>query len=65
MGPAAIIGMLLSSTLAAAVITIEIFGLATSFTAGLAAVIGFQITRHKTIYDYTVSHPGFHPETNV
>ncbi len=40
--------------LAAAVITIESFGLQYGFPAGIAAVVGFQINRHNTIYDYTV-----------
>ncbi|MBN1760659.1 MAG: hypothetical protein JW863_20185 [Chitinispirillaceae bacterium] len=40
--------------LAAAVMTIELFGLQYSFPAGFSAVIGFQVMRHKTIYDYAV-----------
>lgn len=50
-------GMLASSMnipLAAAIIAIESFGLQYSFPAGIAAIIGFQINRHQTIYDYTV-----------
>ncbi len=46
---------MLSSTMnvpiAAAIITIEVFGLWYSLPAGLAAVVGFQINRHNTIYD--------------
>lgn len=48
-------GMLSSAMnvpLAAAVMAIEIFGLQYSFPAGLAAILGFQVTRHITIYDY-------------
>jgi chloride channel protein, CIC family len=41
--------------LAAAVMTIELFGLQYSFPAGFSAVIGFQVMRHRTIYDYAVS----------
>ena len=37
--------------LAPAIMSVEIFGLQYSFPAGLAAVVGFQITRPKTIYD--------------
>ncbi len=51
-------GMLASSMnvpLAAAVITTEIFGLNYSLPAGLAAIIGFQINRHQTIYDYALA----------
>ncbi|HDY87850.1 MAG TPA: chloride channel protein, partial [bacterium] len=54
-------GMLASSMnvpLAAAVMTTEIFGLQYSFPAGLAAVIGFQIMRHSTIYDYALAGAG-------
>ena len=40
--------------LAAAVMTIELFGLQYSFPAGFSAIIGFQVTRHRTIYDYAV-----------
>jgi CIC family chloride channel protein len=48
-------GLLASSMnipLAAAVMSIECFGLHYSFPAGLAAIVGFQINRHYTIYDY-------------
>lgn len=48
-------GMLASSMnipLAAAVITLESFGLQYSFPAGIAAIVGFQMTRHATIYSY-------------
>jgi CIC family chloride channel protein len=47
-------GMLAGSMnvpLAAAVMSIEIFGLSYSIPAGLAAIIAFQINRHQTIYD--------------
>lgn len=37
--------------IAAAVLAVEVFGLAYSVPAGLAAVIGFQINRHRTIYE--------------
>jgi H+/Cl- antiporter ClcA len=40
--------------LAAAIMTVEIFGLHYSFPAALAAVVGFQVTRAKTIYDYAL-----------
>jgi H+/Cl- antiporter ClcA len=41
--------------LAAAVMTTELFGLQYSFPAGFSAIIGFQVMRHRTIYDYAVS----------
>ena len=54
-------GMLASSTnipLASSVMTIEIFGLGYSIPAALAAVIGFQINRHMTIYDFAKAGSG-------
>ncbi len=51
-------GMLASSMnvpLAAAVLSIEVFGLQYSFPAGISAVIGFQMMRSSTIYDYAVN----------
>jgi len=48
-------GMLSSSMnvpLAAAIISIEVFGLQYSFPAAVSAVIGFQMMRSNTIYDY-------------
>jgi len=62
-------GMLASSMnipIAASVMTIEIFGLYYSLPASFAAVIGFQITRNKTIYEYAVkeiSIPSVHNKT--
>ncbi len=44
--------------LAAAVMTIEIFGLQYSLAAGLAAIIGFQINRYQTIYDFAMGGAG-------
>lgn len=54
-------GMLASSMnvpIAAAIMATEIFGLQYSFPAGCAAVIGFQITRQQTIYDYALAGSG-------
>jgi len=54
-------GMLASSMnipLASAVMTVEIFGLKYSLAASLAAIIGFQINRHQTIYDFAVTGAG-------
>ena len=48
-------GMLSSSMnvpLAAAIISIEVFGLQYSFPAAVSSVIGFQMMRNNTIYDY-------------
>ena len=54
-------GMLASAMnvpLAAAIMAIEVFGLQYSFPAGFAAILGFQVTRHRTIYDYTLDEFG-------
>ena len=51
-------GLLASSMnipIAAAIITIEIFGLQYGFPAGIAAVIGYQVNRRNTIYSYRFS----------
>jgi chloride channel protein, CIC family len=51
---------LLSSTInvpiGAAVIAIESFGASYGFCAGISSIIGFQVNRHHTLYDYTVSY---------
>ena len=44
--------------LAAAIMTTDIFGVEHCFPAALAAVIGFQVTRHQTIYDYALAGAG-------
>ena len=54
-------GMLASSMnipLASSVMAIEIFGLEYSIPAALAAIIGFQINRHMTIYDFAKAGSG-------
>lgn len=54
-------GILASSMnipLAAAVMTIEIFGLMFSIPASLAAIIGFQVNRHLTLYDFAIAGSG-------
>jgi len=51
-------GMIASSMnipIAAAIMGVEIFGLHYSVPVTLAAIIGFQINRHQTIYDYALS----------
>lgn len=50
-------GMLASSMnipLAAAVLSIEVFGLQYSFPASISAIIGFQMMRSSTIYDFAL-----------
>jgi len=51
-------GMIASSMnipIAAAVMGVEIFGLHYSVPVTLSAIIGFQINRHQTIYDYALT----------
>lgn len=43
--------------LSAAIMTMEIFGPVYSLPAALAAIIGFQVTRAQTIYDYALQQP--------
>ncbi|MDA3849804.1 MAG: hypothetical protein PF447_00875 [Spirochaetaceae bacterium] len=42
---------LVGALIVSGIITIEMFGLYYSLSAGLASVIGFQINRHNTLYD--------------
>ena len=62
-------GMLASTMnvpIAAAVMTIEVFGLSFSLPAGVAAIIGFQVNRHRTLYDFALAGSGYHGKgTNV
>lgn len=54
-------GLLASSMnvpVAAAVMALELFGAACGLPAGLAVVIGFQINRHRTIYDFALAGSG-------
>ena len=54
-------GILASSMnipLAAAVMTVEIFGLKFSIPASLGAIIGFQVNRHLTLYDFAIAGSG-------
>ncbi len=53
-GFSAMVASVINVPLAAAVITAEIFGLHYSLPAGLGAVIGFQINRTQTFYDFAL-----------
>lgn len=60
---AGFVGMLASSMnvpLAAVIMAIELFGPQAALPAGLVAVIGFQVTRHATIYDFALAGAGHH-----
>lgn len=52
-GFAGMLGSTMNIPIAAAVLTIESFGLQYSFPAGIAAIIAFQVNRHDTIYSYS------------
>jgi CIC family chloride channel protein len=51
-GFAATLGSSINVPIAAAVIGVELFGIHYGLPCGLAAIIGFQINRHYTLYDY-------------
>lgn len=51
-GFAGMLGSTMNIPIAAAILTIESFGLQYSFPAGLAAIIAFQVNRRDTIYSY-------------
>lgn len=51
-GFAAMLASTINVPIAAAVLTLELFGLSYSFPAAVSAVIGYQINRFNTLYDY-------------
>ena len=53
-GFAGMLASVMNVPLAAAVMAIEVFGLQCSFPACFAAILGFQVTRHRTIYEYAL-----------
>ncbi|MBD3421177.1 MAG: hypothetical protein GF398_13760 [Chitinivibrionales bacterium] len=57
-GFASMLASTMNIPLASAVMAVEIFGLQCSFPAGLSAIVGFQVTRHGTIYDYALAGAG-------
>lgn len=50
-GFAGVFSSTMNTPIATSVLTIELFGMFYSLPAGLAAVIGFQVNRHHTLYD--------------
>jgi len=50
-GLAGMFSSMMNTPIATGIMTIELFGLYYSLPAGIAAVIGFQINRHNTLYD--------------
>ena len=53
-GFAAMLSSTMNTPVATAVITLELFGLAYSLPAGMASIIGFQVNRSNTLYDFAV-----------
>ena len=54
-------GMLAGSMnvpIAAAVMSVEIFGIEAAIPAAAASIIAFQVNRHQTIYDYAIAGSG-------
>lgn len=61
-GFAATLASVMNVPIAAAIISLEIFGVHYGLPAALAAIIGFQINRSRTIYDlFPASAPGIAP----
>ncbi len=57
-GCAGILAGSMNVPIAAAVMTLELFGPTFGLPAGLAVVVGFQINRHRTVYDFALSGSG-------
>ena len=55
-GFAAMLASSINVPIAAAILGLELFGLHYGLPCGVAAVIGFQMNRHRTLYDY--AQPG-------
>ena len=59
-GFAGILAGTMNVPLAATLLASEVFGITYSLPAGLAAIIGFQLNRHVTLYDYALAGAGEH-----
>ncbi len=53
-GFAGMLSSTMNTPVATAIITLELFGLAYSLPAGMASIIGFQVNRSNTLYDFAV-----------
>ena len=53
-GFAGMLSSTMNTPIATAVITLELFGFAYSFPAGVASIIGFQVNRNNTLYDFAI-----------
>ncbi len=58
-GFAGMLGSSMNIPIAAAVLGIEVFGLEYSLPSAVAAIIGYQVNRHHTVYDYFESTEGY------
>jgi len=57
-GFSGILASTMNVPIAAAIMTVELFGAEFSFPAAFAAVIGFQVNRHRTIYNFAIAGSG-------
>ena len=57
-GFAGIMASSMNVPIGAAIMTLELFGPRFGLPAGIAAVVGFQINRHRTIYDFAIVGSG-------
>ena len=53
-GFAGMLSSTMNTPIATAVITLELFGFAYSLPAGIASIIGFQVNRSNTLYDFVL-----------
>ncbi|RKX74150.1 MAG: hypothetical protein DRP87_17485 [Spirochaetes bacterium] len=53
-GFSALLAGTMNIPLASAIIAVESFGLQYGFPAGVASIIGFQINRFHTVYEYSI-----------
>jgi len=53
-GFAGMLSSTMNTPIASAIITLELFGFAYSLPAGIASIIGFQVNRKNTLYDFAL-----------
>ncbi len=53
-GFAGMLSSTMNTPIASAIITLELFGFAYSLPAGIASIIGFQVNRSNTLYDFAL-----------
>jgi CIC family chloride channel protein len=57
-GFAGLFASIMNVPLAAGIMTLEIFGIPYGFPAAIGAIVGFQLNRHSTIYQYALAGSG-------